>query len=343
MQRTMKAAVVREFGEPLSIEEVPVPVPGVGQVLVSIVASGVCHTDLHAASGDWPVKPTLPFIPGHEGAGYAAAVGPGVTAVKEGDRVGVPWLHSACGTCDHCLTGWETLCPSQQNTGYSVNGGFAEYVLAPAAYVGRIPDKIGFAEAAPILCAGVTTYKGLKETEVRPGQWVVVSGIGGLGHIAVQYARAMGMHVVAVDVGNDKLALARSLGAEVTVDARSADPGAEVQRIAGGAHGAIVTAVSPAAFRQAIGMLRSGGTCVLVGLPPGEFPTPIFDVVLKRLTLRGSIVGTRMDLKEALEIAADGAIQPTIEIRPLADVNDTFRRMKAGDLRGRVVLALRDP
>lgn len=343
MKRTMKAAVVRKFGEPLALEEVPVPVPGAGQVLVSIVASGVCHTDLHAASGDWPVKPTLPFIPGHEGAGYVAAVGPGVTAVKEGDRVGVPWLHSACGACDHCLTGWETLCPSQQNTGYSVNGGFAEYVVAPAAYVGRIPDKLGFADAAPILCAGVTTYKGLKETEVRPGQWVVVSGIGGLGHIAVQYAKAMGMHVAAVDVGADKLALARSLGAEVTVDARSADPGAEIQRVVGGAHGAIVTAVSPAAFRQTIGMLRSGGTCVLVGLPPGEFATPIFDVVLKRLTLRGSIVGTRMDLKEALEIAAYGAIQPTLEIKPLAEINETFLRMKQGTIRGRVVLALRDP
>jgi propanol-preferring alcohol dehydrogenase len=339
----MTAAIVRNFREPLSIEEVPIPTPGPGQVLVTIVASGVCHTDLHAADGDWPVKPTLPFIPGHEGAGYVSAIGPGVTSIKEGDRVGVPWLHSACGACDHCLTGWETLCPAQQNTGYSVNGAFAEYVLAPAAYVARIPDKLEFVEVAPILCAGVTTYKGLKETEVRPGQWVVISGIGGLGHVAVQYAKAMGMHVAAVDVGKDKLALARALGAEIALDARGTDPAAELQRLIGGAHGALVTAVSPAAFRQAVGMLRSRGTCVFVGLPPGELATPIFDVVLKRLTLRGSIVGTRMDLKEALQIAVDGRIQPTIELKPLSAVNETFTALREGTLRGRVVLAVRDP
>jgi propanol-preferring alcohol dehydrogenase len=343
MQRTMKAAVVRKFREPLAIEEVPLPMPGAGQILVTIVASGVCHTDLHAAGGDWPVKPTLPFIPGHEGVGYVSAIGPGVTCVKEGDRVGVPWLHSACGACDHCLTGWETLCPAQRNTGYTVNGAFAEYVVATAAFVAKIPDKLGFVDAAPILCAGVTTYKGLKETEVRPGQWVAISGIGGLGHVAVQYAKAMGMHVAAVDVGKDKLALARALGAEIAVDARSADPAAELQHLVGGVHGALVTAVSPAAFRQAVGTLRSGGTCVFVGLPPGELAAPIFDVVLKRLTLRGSSVGTRMDLKEALQIAADGRVQPTIELQPLAAINAAFTRLEQGTLRGRIVLAMRDP
>ncbi|APR76679.1 Alcohol dehydrogenase [Minicystis rosea] len=341
MQRTMKAAVVKAFGAPLVIEEAPVPTPGPGEVLVAVVASGVCHTDLHAANGDWPVKPTLPFIPGHEGAGYVAALGPGVTTLKEGDRVGVPWLHRACGACDACITGWETLCPTQQNTGYSVNGGFAEYVVAPAAYVGHIPNGLDFAQAAPILCAGVTTYKGLKETEARPGQWVVISGIGGLGHVAVQYAKAMGLHVVAVDIGESKLALARSLGAEIALDARR-KPELEVQRLIGGAHGALVTAVSPPAFRQAIGMIRPGGTCVFVGLPPGEFPTPIFDVVLKRLTLRGSIVGTRMDLKEALAIAADGAVTSTIEMDRLDDINAVFSRLQAGTIDGRVVLQVRD-
>ncbi|MDI1443388.1 zinc-dependent alcohol dehydrogenase [Polyangium sp. 6x1] len=341
MQRTMRAAVVRAFGQPLAIEEVPVPVPSAGEVLVRIVASGVCHTDLHAANGDWPVKPALPFIPGHEGVGHVAALGAGVTTLKEGDRVGVPWLHNACGACDHCITGWETLCPSQQNTGYSVNGGHAEYVVAPAAYVGRLPDALGFVEAAPILCAGLTSYKGLKETEARPGQWVVVSGIGGLGHLAIPYARAMGLRVAAVDVGADKLDLARELGAELVVDALHVDPAAEVQRQIGGAHGALVTAVSPSAIRQALGTLRSGGTCVLVGLPPGDFPTPIFDVVLKRLTLRGSIVGTRMDLKEALEIAAHAGIKPTTEVQPLEAINSVFARMTEGTIHGRVVLALR--
>jgi alcohol dehydrogenase, propanol-preferring len=340
MDKTMKAAVVHAFGQALAVEEVPVPAPGPGQVLVRIVASGVCHTDLHAADGDWPIKPTLPFIPGHEGAGTVAAVGPGVTALKEGDRVGVPWLHSACGVCAHCLTGWETLCEEQRNTGYSVNGGFAEYVVAPAAYVGRLPDSLDFVAVAPILCAGVTTYKGLKETGAKPGEWVVISGIGGLGHVAVQYATAMGMHVAAVDVEDGKLALAKSLGAELTVNAATSDAASEVQRAIGGAHAVLITAVSVRAFQQGIGMLRRGGTCVLNGLPPGDFPTPIFDVVLKRLTIRGSIVGTRKDLQEALQFAAEGKVRATTETQPLQAINDVFARLRKGAVLGRVVLTL---
>jgi propanol-preferring alcohol dehydrogenase len=268
----MQAAVVWAFGEPLVIDERPVPEPAEGHVLVRIAASGVCHTDIHAADGDWPVKPSLPFIPGHEGAGTVAAVGKGVTLVKEGDRVGIPWLHSACGVCEFCLTGWETLCPYQQNTGYSVDGGYAEYSLAPAAFAARIPDQLGFVEAAPILCAGVTTYKALKETDTKPGDWVVISGIGGLGHVAVQYARAMGLHVAAVDIADDKLDLARSLGAEIALNARDVDPAAELQKLIGGAHGVVVTTVSKPAFAQAIGMLRRGGTCSLVGLPRESLP-----------------------------------------------------------------------
>lgn len=340
MSLKMRAAVVRSFREPLTIEEVAVPEPGPGQVLVRVVASGVCHTDLHAADGDWPVKPKLPFIPGHEGVGHVAALGAGVSSLKEGDRVGVPWLHSACGECEYCLTGWETLCPSQQNTGYSVDGGFAEYVLAPAAYVGRLPDGVDFVQAAPILCAGLTTYKGLKETEAKPGEWVVVSGVGGLGHLAVQYAKAMGLHVAAVDVAEEKLALARELGAELTVNAEVDDPAAKIQEEIGGGHGVLITAVSPPAFRQGIGMLRRGGTCVLVGLPPGDFPAPIFDVVLKRLTVRGSIVGTRKDLREALRFAAEGKVRSSVETQPLEAVNEVFARLRRGGVRGRVVLQL---
>lgn len=340
MSTTMKAAVVHDFTKPLALEEVPVPTPGPGQVLIRVMASGVCHTDLHAAKGDWPVKPKLPFIPGHEGVGYVAALGPGVTSLKEGDRVGVPWLHSACGECEYCLTGWETLCPHQQNTGYSVDGGFAEYVLAPAAYVGRIPDGLDFISAAPILCAGVTTYKGIKETDTRPGQWIVISGIGGLGHVAVQYAKAMGLHVAAVDIADEKLALARQLGADLTVNAATQDAPAVIQREIGGAHGVLVTAVSVPAFQQALGMARRGGTISLVGLPPGEFPTPIFDVVLKRITIRGSIVGTRKDLQEALEFAAEGAVKPTVELQPLDAINTVFERLEKGDVNGRVVLTL---
>ncbi len=232
----MRAAVVHEFGKPLVIEEVDVPRPGPGEVLIKVVTSGVCHTDLHAADGDWPIKPKLPLVPGHEGAGYVAAVGDRVTSVKEGDRVGVPWLHDACGLCDYCLTGWETLCEQQHNTGYSVDGGFAEYVLAPAAYVGHIPDGLDFAMASPVLCAGVTTYKAIKETQARPGEWLVVIGVGGLGHMAVQYAKAMGLHVGAVDIAPEKLELARQLGAEVTVNAKEEDPVAAIKRQTGGGH-----------------------------------------------------------------------------------------------------------
>ena len=338
MPRTMKAAVVTQLGQPLEIREEPVPSIGAGQVLVRVRASGVCHTDLHAAMGDWPVKPTAPFIPGHEGVGEVAEVGPGVTHLKEGDRVGVPWLHTACGRCEHCSGGWETLCESQQMTGYTVNGGYAEYVAADADYVGRIPDSLDFGPASPVLCAGVTVYKGLKETEVRPGQWVAISGIGGLGHMAVQYAKAMGMHVVAVDIAEDKLALAKRLGADEVIDASKVDPAKEVTNQLGGVHGVLVTAVSTQAFAQATGMLRRHGTMSLVGLPPGDFPLPIFEVVLKRITIRGSIVGTRLDLTESLAFAAEGSVKTTFAWDKLDNINAVFDRMKPGDIDGRVVL-----
>lgn len=338
MTPTMKAAVAHAYAEPLRIEEVKVPLPGPGQILVKIEACGVCHTDLHAIEGDWPVRPPLPFIPGHEGVGYVAAVGNGVSRVKEGDRVGVPWLYSACGCCEHCLTGWETLCAEQQNTGYSVNGGFAEYVLADPNYVGILPKQVAFDQIAPILCAGVTVYKGLKVTNARPGQWVVISGIGGLGHVAVQYAKAMGMHVAAVDVDDAKLELARSLGASLTIDARHEDPVEVIQRDIGGAHGVLVTAVSNSAFGQAIGMARRHGTVALVGLPPGDFPTPIFDVVLKAISITGSIVGTRADLQEALDFAAEGLVKATVHGGKLDDINQILDKMRGGQIEGRMVL-----
>jgi propanol-preferring alcohol dehydrogenase len=338
MAEKMKAAVVHEFGRPLAIEDVDVPDVPPGQVLVKVMASGVCHTDLHAADGDWPVKPPLPFIPGHEGVGYVARAGAGVKFLKEGDRVGVPWLHTACGHCEHCMTGWETLCDSQQMTGYSVNGGYAEYVLADPNYVGHLPAALDFAPAAPVLCAGVTVYKGLKMLDCKPGDWVAVSGIGGLGHMAVQYAKAMGFHVIAVDVADDKLALARKLGAEITLNAATQDAVAEVQRHVRGAHGVLVTAVSRAAFTQAVGMLHKRGTMSLVGLPPGGFELPIFDVVLNAKTVRGSIVGTRMDLHEALQFAAEGKVRSHYSTNRLDNINDIFAAMKQGRIDGRVVL-----
>jgi len=338
MPSTMKAAVVHAFGEPLRIEQVAIPQPGPGEILVKVEASGVCHTDLHAAHGDWPVKPTLPFIPGHEGVGFVAAVGAGVTWVKEGDAVGVPWLHDACGRCTYCTTGWETLCEEQRNTGYGVNGGFAEYVLAKADYVGHLPADVDFAAIAPILCAGVTTYKGLRETEARPGEWVAISGIGGLGHVAVQYAKAMGFHVAALDVDETKLELARRMGADVAVNCREDGAIERLVQETGGMHGVLVTAVSTPAFGQALGMVRRRGTVALVGLPPGDFPTPIFPVVLKRITVRGSIVGTRQDLAEAIAFAVEGKVQANVTVDPLEAVNEVFARMAAGRIEGRVVL-----
>jgi propanol-preferring alcohol dehydrogenase len=341
MAKTMRAAVVRAFREPLTIEERPIPTPGPGEVLIQVVASGVCHTDLHAANGDWPVKPTLPFVPGHEGAGIVAAVGAAVTHLKEGDPVGVAWLHDACGACEHCTAGWETLCEAQHNSGYGVDGAFAEYVLGAAAYVARLPDCPDFAAMAPILCAGVTTYKGIKETEARPGQWLAIAGLGGLGHLAVQYAKAMGLHVAALDVTEEKLALARMLGADVTVNATAPDAAQRIVRqTGGGAHGVLVTAVSPAAFTQALHMVRRKGTVSLLGLPPGDFATPIFDVVLKRITVRGSIVGTRADLAEAIAFAAEGKVRAHFTQAPLAEINRVLSDLAGGRVDGRIVLTL---
>jgi propanol-preferring alcohol dehydrogenase len=339
-KKTMKAAVVREFGAPLVIEEAPVPEPGPGEIQVKIEACGVCHTDLHAAEGDWPVKPNPPFIPGHEGVGFVSAVGAGVKHVKEGDRVGVPWLYSACGHCEHCLGGWETLCEGQQNTGYSVNGGFAEYAIADPNYVGHLPDNVSFVDIAPVLCAGVTVYKGLKMTDTKPGDWVVISGVGGLGHMAVQYAKAMGLRVAAVDIDPSKLRLAEKLGAEVTVNAMECEPGAYLKKEIGGAHGVLVTAVSRSAFAQALGMARRGGTIALNGLPPGDFPLPIFGMVLEGLTVRGSIVGTRLDLQESLEFARAGLVHAHTATAKLDEINDVFARMHAGKIDGRIVLDL---
>lgn len=340
-ENTMRAAVVHQLGSPLTIDELELPKPDYGEALVKLETSGVCHTDLHAAHGDWPVKPTPPFVPGHEGYGTVVAVGDGVDDLTVGDKVGNAWLWSACGRCEYCRTGWETLCEHQRNGGYTVNGSFGSYMLVNAAYAPRIPDGVDPVEVAPILCAGVTVYKGLKVTDTRPGQWVAISGIGGLGHVAVQYATAMGLRVVAIDVDDSKLALATSLGAEVVVNARTADVVAEVRNATGGVHGVLVTAVHPEAFGQAIGLARRGGTIVFVGLPPGDFPASIFDIVLKGLTIRGSIVGTRQDMVEAIDFFARGLIHPTVHTAALDDINTVFADMERGRIDGRVVIDYR--
>jgi len=345
--KMMQAAVVEEFGKPLVVKEVPVPEPGHGEVLIKVITSGVCHTDLHVRDGDWHVKPKLPIIPGHEGAGVVVKLGEGVTTLKVGDRVGHAWLHDSCGGCDCCLSGWETVCGAQHQTGFVANGCFAEYTVAKANYVGRIPDNVSFAQAAPILCAGVTTYKALKETEVKPGQWVAIIGAcGGLGHVGVQYAKAMGMKVCAIDYGVEKGKYAVSeLKVEAYVDAAGKSNDeivAAVKAACGGAgaHGSVILAPITAAFRQGIDMLRPLGFAVGVSLPPGEFPVDIFSLILHRKTLRGSIVGTRRDLNESLSIASDGKIHCTVEERKMEDINKIFDDMQQGRIKGRCVMRI---
>jgi propanol-preferring alcohol dehydrogenase len=339
MTQKMHAAVVEAFGKPLVMKELAIPEPGPGQILVKTEACGVCHTDLHAVDGDWPLKPTLPFIPGHEAIGIVVALGAGVTAVKKGERVGVPWLHSACGHCEFCLAAREPVCADAEFGGYTQNGGFAEYIIADPNYVAHIPANLTPQEAAPLICAGITTYKGIKETQAKPGEWVVISGIGGLGHLGVQYAKAMGLQVCAVDIDDGKLAHAQQLGADAIVNAKADDTVEAVKKITGGgAHGVLITAPSLVAFKQAVGMTRKWGTCVLVGLPPGEFPTPLFDVVANCITIRGSFVGNRIDMAEALAFAAKGQVKADIELQPLSAINEVIERLKKGEVPSRVVI-----
>jgi propanol-preferring alcohol dehydrogenase len=341
--KTMQAAVVTAFNQPLELQEWAIPSPGPGQILVKTEACGVCHTDLHAAKGDWPLKPTPPFIPGHEAIGIVVALGAGVTIVREGDRVGVPWLYSACGHCEYCLSAWETDCPTAEYGGYTKNGGFAEYVLADPNYVARIPKGLSAHAAAPLICAGITTYKGIKETEARPGEWIAISGCGGLGHLAIQYAKAMGLLVVGVDIEEGKLAHATRLGADLVIDARSPDAVETLLReTGGGAHGVLITAASLPAFEQGVAMTRRHGIAVLNGLPPGTFPLDIFDLVAKCITVRGSFVGTRKDMAECLDFAARGKVQADIELQPLSAINDVFERLERGDVPSRVVLDFSD-
>jgi len=335
----MQAAVVVQFGRPLVLQERDIPSVGPGQILVKTEACGVCGTDVHAARGDWPVKPSPPFIPGHEAIGRVVAVGAGVTIVKEGDRVGVPWLYSACGHCEHCLSAWETVCAGAQFGGYTKDGGFAEYLLADPDYVAHIPAGLGARDAAPIICAGITSYKGIKQTGAKPGEWIAISGVGGLGHLAIQYARAMGLRVCALDLSDDKLAHARRLGAEFAFNPKNGDPIAAVREATGGgAHGVLITAPSLDAFKQGVGLTRKRGTCVLVGLPPGEFPVPLFDVVANCITIRGSFVGTREDMAEALAFAAAGKVKADIETQPLSAINQVLERLAHGDVAARVVI-----
>ena len=337
----MKAAVVHDFNQPLQIDEVPIPEAGHGEVLIKVETSGLCHTDIHAAHGDWPVKPHPPFIPGHESVGLVERVGPGVRGVREGDRVAVPWLGYACGACEYCASGRETLCPNQQMTGYTVDGGWGEYVKANAAFVGHVPDGIDLLDAAPLTCAGVTTYKALKVSGARPSDLVAVYGIGGLGHLALQYARIAGASVAAVDLIDSKLDLAKKLGAEYTFNSKNDDPVDGIQAL-GGADVAIAVAVSPSAFEQAFLSLKRGGTLVFVALPADNYmQMPIFETVLQGITVVGSIVGTRVDLAETFQLHAEGRTHIEREARQLDQVNESIEQVEKGEIDARLVFDLR--
>lgn len=336
----MKAAVVNQLGDPLRIEDRPVPAPGPTEVAVRIEASGLCHTDIHAAKGDWPVKPTPPFVPGHEGVGIITAVGDGVDDGRIGERVAVPWLYSACGTCEFCLSGWETLCLAQRNTGYSVDGCHAEFVNASAAYVVTVPDGIDPLEAAPLSCAGLTTYKAVKVSGARPSELVAVFGVGGLGHLAVQYAKIAGATVAAVDVTDEKLDLAKQLGADYTVNAATGSASEELQAL-GGVDVALVTTAEAGPLREAFDSLRRHGRLVLVGLPAhNEFSLPIFQTVLSGISIIGSIVGTRLDLAEVFELHRAGRTRVVYETRRLDEVNSAVDDVLHARIPARLVFDL---
>ena len=335
---TMQAAVVTDFTKPLELMSLPVPKPGRGQVLVRMQACGVCHTDIHAARGEWPVKPNPPFIPGHEGVGVVEALGAGVHGRAVGERVALPWLGSACGHCRYCVSGRETLCETQANTGYSIDGAYAEYAVADARYVVPVPDAVTSLDAAPLTCAGVTTYKAVKVAGVGMDTKVGVFGVGGLGHLAVQYARLAGGFVTAVDIEDEKLELAHQLGADHLVNALKTDPVADIQS-RGGLDVALALAASNESFRQAFASLRRGGRMVCVGLPAqGDLDVPIFETVLGGLSVIGSIVGTREDLAEVFSLHAAGRTRVISEGRELADVNSVFEEVLSGRVPARVVI-----
>jgi alcohol dehydrogenase, propanol-preferring len=333
----MKAAVVTSFGAPLEIQERDIPEPTLGQVLVRLETCGLCHTDMHAAHGDWPVKPNLPLVPGHEGVGIIEKLGPEVTDRTVGERVAIAWLGSACGECRYCIDGRETLCEKQQDSGYSIDGAFAEYAVASAKYVVPVPDGISSMDASPLSCAGLTTYKALKVANIGPTELVGIFGIGGLGHLAVQYAHIMGGTVVAIDIEKPKLDLATELGASYVVNAATSDPVVEIQKL-GGLDVALVLAASEKVFEQAFHSLRRGGRLICVAMPAaGTMQIPIFDTVVKGISIIGSIVGTRQDLAEVFALHAAGRTRVVAEARSLDDVNTSMEEVLSGKIPARLV------
>ena len=336
----MKAAVVREFKQPLSLEDVEKPAIASDEVLIKVEACGVCHSDLHIAEGDWTQLRKMiktPVIPGHEVVGRVVEKGDSVEGIELGDRVGVAWLHWSCGECELCKEGRENLCQKQQITGASVNGGYAEYIKAKASHAAKVPEPLDSYEAAPLFCAGVTVYRAIKNAGVQAGQRVAIFGIGGLGHLAVQVAKTIGAEVIAVNIAEDKLELARAVGADHTLNGSEVDVVKEL-RARGGAHVAVVTSAAKAAYDQAFYAVRSSGTLAVVGMPADDLTFPA--IMMRELKITSSATGTREDLREVLELAAEGKIRCKIDIAPLEQINEVFDQMRRAQITGRVVLAL---
>ena len=335
----MKAVVVNPEGTNVQlIENKELRPLETGEALVDIEYCGVCHTDLHVAHGDFGKVPGR--VLGHEGIGIVKEIAPDVKSLKIGDRVSVAWFFEGCGACEYCTTGRETLCRTVKNAGYSVDGGMAEQCIVTADYAVKVPEGLDPAQASSITCAGVTTYKAIKEAQLQPGQWTVIFGAGGLGNLAVQYAKKVfNAHVVAVDINNDKLALAKEVGADIVINGHEVeDVAALIQEKTGGAHSAVVTAVSKVAFNQAVDSVRAGGRVVAVGLPSEMMDLSIVKTVLDGIQVIGSLVGTRKDLEEAFQFGAEGLVVPVVQKRPVSDAVDVFDEMEAGTIQGRMVL-----
>jgi propanol-preferring alcohol dehydrogenase len=330
----MRGVLLRAAHTPVAVTDIPAPEPPPGHVLVKMEACGICHSDLFIAGMDKP--PLLPLVLGHEGIGRVEKLGADVQSLATGDRVGITFLASTCGTCEWCRTGRERYCPQQFNCGYTVAGALAGYASVPAQHLIRVPDALAAAEAAPLCCAGWTAYHSICETGLAPGSTVAIFGMGGLGHFAVQYARQACLRVAGVDTSEPKLALARELGAEITVLAENA--GRRLQKEYGGVDAAVVLTASPAAIPDALRSLKRCGTLVLVGLAHGTFEMPVIDTVLKGIIVRGSFLGTRQDLEEVFRLAATGAVRPHIERHALDEAPELFEKMQRGELAGRAVI-----
>jgi propanol-preferring alcohol dehydrogenase len=336
----MKAALLREFKKPLTIEEVDRPKPGAGEVLIEVEACGVCHSDLHVADGDWTQLAGIvkkPLILGHEIAGRVVEKGSAVRDLQIGDRVGVPWIHWTCGECEFCREGNENLCTGQQITGVTVDGGYAEFVRAPASHALKIPDGLSSVDAAPLFCAGVTVYRALKQAKVIAGQRLAVFGVGGLGHLAVQIARVLGADVTAIDISEKKLNLAKSLGASATLNAVTADVVKELRKI-GGVHVALVASAAKAAYEMAFYCLRPTGILCVVGLPAENICFPPILMAAAEVRIQASAVGTRQDLREVLALAAGGKIRCHVGTRLLSEANQALDLLRRGQVSGRIVL-----